>query len=141
MGSQIALPRNVSSLPVKYLVAPSALVLFLAVCGNSFAGPESSCVGHSDSASCENDAACQRVAAKSKCKKVNASEAPGKASAPAQAAPEPGKAETKIPYQDCSVHKGEGYCENDTPNKCHWGHKSASCLAPGKADTPRLHHK
>lgn len=123
---------------VKYLVAPSALVLFLAVYGNSIAGPESSCGGHADSASCVNDTACQWVAAKSKCKKVKASQTSGKAKAAqpakAKATQEPWKAETKLPYHDCSVHKGQGYCENDTANNCHWGDKSAQCLGPGKPD-------
>jgi hypothetical protein len=51
-----------------------------------------------------------------------------------QATQEPWQAETKLPYHDCSVHKGQGYCENDTANNCHWGDKSAQCLGPGKPD-------
>ena len=85
-----------------------------------------------------NDTACQWVAAKSKCKKVKASQTSGKAKAAqpakAEAAQEPWKAETKLPYHDCSVHRSQSYCENDTANNCHWGDKSAQCLGPGKPD-------
>ncbi len=121
-----------------YLVAPSVLILFLASYGDCIAKSASSkCVSHTDQASCEADA-CRWVAKKSQCKTAKAGEAPAKASpnSPIKAAPEPWKAETHIPFSDCSVHRSESYCENDTTNKCHWGDKSAQCLGPGKKDKP-----
>jgi hypothetical protein len=128
--------RMKSTVSIKSFVASSVLILFLASYGDCIAKPApSKCVSHTDQASCEEDA-CRWAAKKSQCKNAKAGKAPAKASpsSPIKAAPEPWKAETKIPFSDCSVHRSESYCENDTTNKCHWGTMSAQCLGPGRTD-------
>jgi hypothetical protein len=123
---------------MKHLIAPLALILFLASYGDSIAkSPQISCVTNTNKASCEENTACQWAASKSKCKKVKASQASGtgKAAQPTKAkTAHPAKAKADggpPPESGCNVHRSESYCENDTANKCHWDYKTIHCRAGG----------
>jgi hypothetical protein len=96
---------------MRYLLAFTSLVLFLASCRGSLAAD--SCATHTFQIACEVDKACEWNAKRRQC-----------------------KVKAKEKKDPCSVNMSAWYCNNDTTNKCDWDRRAEKCqrskgISPG----------